>query len=594
MAKLSDQDLKYYRKEIEDDISFHNSKMNEVNSPEAVIAAYNGKFYDKEMSKSSDPMVENYLFISGATALPSLFFQLPRMQIRAPNRPDLQFSSHILTGLLNATFTEKDKEENQLCIIDAFLPYGYAVMKNGYNSRTGTVEKPSVLTGEKKGSDPSNLEADNEYIKFEKAIGIRQSPKYTYLDRTQPFGKGNKITFEYTRTLQQLIDSNLYTLSTNFINYIGSRAKDKREVDLTIYESFWMVNGSCWKLVYTDAWKEEAICWEKTEYGELPISYLRFNKMGDVLYNISHGTLGLHAQKELNFLNELWKKHIENMRNQHLVHEDSLTESGRKTLNQNDIGGIVRTSKPLGAGIAQALTSAPMDANLFNNIMNVREYLKLLMSVSGSKMGGPESDLATVERAKEMGDALRSGGMQDNIRGFMVSQMKQRLRNILKMGSPEMIITLTGENITNPMTGKTLESGTMVEIGGEKGLDLEDIIKGDLDLDYVYDVDITSAQRPDFPVVRKQLAEGINIGKLAQGDLAQNGKKFRIDLAIEDYFSTFDAVPDAKKYIQNMTEQEKQMMEQTKIASMMGARVPGAGPTPETGAITSGVERVAI
>jgi len=592
MQKLNDLDFKHYKKEIEKDISYHKEKINEVNSPDEVIAAYNGKFYEKEQSTTSDKtMMENYLFIAGATALPSLFFQLPRMQIRAPNRSDLQFSSHILTGLLNATFTDKDKEENQLCIIDAFLPWGFSVMKNGYNSRTGKVEKPSVLTGEKKGNDASNLEADNEYIKFEKAIGIRQSPKFTYLDRTQPFGKGNRITFQYTRTLQQLIDSNLYSLSSNFISYFGSRSVDKREVDLTIYECFWMIEGACWKLVYTDSWKEEAICWEKTEYGELPASYLRFNKMGDVLYSISHGTLGLNAQKELNYLNELWKKHIDNIRNQHLVHEDSLTESGKKTLNQNDIGGIVKVNKPLGSGIAQELKSASVDATLFNNIANVREYLKLIMSVQGGKMGGPESDLATVERAKAMGDALRSGGMQDAIRDFMVSQMKQRLRNILKMGSPEMIITLTGENIVNPMTGKTLDSGTMVQIGGEKGLDLEEIIQGDLDLDYVYDVDITSAQRPDFPVVRKQLAEGINIGKLAQQDLAQVGKKFRIDKAIEDYFSTFDAVPDAKKYIEDMSEQEKQMMEQAKLAQMMGA---GEGPTPDEGAITAGAEKVVI
>ena len=166
MPKLSDIDFKYYKKQVEEDIKEHNTKISEVNSPDEVIAAYNGKFYDKGMGKiGEDNMVENYLFIAGATALPSLFFQLPRMQIRAPDRPDLQFSSHILSGLLNATFTDKDKEENQLCIIDAFLPYGYGVMKNGYNSRTGQAKKPSVVTGKQEGADVNSLEADNEYVK---------------------------------------------------------------------------------------------------------------------------------------------------------------------------------------------------------------------------------------------------------------------------------------------------------------------------------------------------------------------------------------------------------------------------------------------
>jgi hypothetical protein len=589
MAKLSDIDFKHYKKQVEKDIAEHKKQMEEVNCPEEVKAAYMGKFHHEGGDPTNrDRMLENYLFLSVATALPSLFFQLPRIQIRSPNRKDLQFSSAILSGLVNATFTDKDKEENQLCIIDAFLPYGYGVMMNAYNSRTKKAANPSLLTGKQSGADANSVEADNEYILYEKPIGVRRSPKFTYLDSSQPFGKGNRISFQHTRTLQNLMDSNLYNLSTNFINYYKARATDPREVELTLYECFWAMDGKTWKLAYVDGW-QEPIAWDQTDYSGLPTSHLRFNKIGDVLYNISHGTLGLHAQKELNYLNELWKKHIDNIRNQHIVSEADFTESGLKTLRHNDIGGLVTAKGKLAGAGAVPLQSAPMDPNIFNNIANVREYLKLIMFVSGSKMGGPESDLATVERSKELGNALRSGGLQDAIRDFMVDQVKHRVRNILKLGSPEMMVTLTGENIINPFTGAMLSPGTMVEIGGENGLELDEIIKGDLDLDYVYDIDIVSAQRPDYPVVRKQLMEGIKIGSAASGALSQNGKKFRIDLALEDLFSTFDAIPDAQKYIQDLSEEEKQLLEQTQIANMMAG-----GPTPEAGAITEGAERVTV
>ena len=594
MPKLSPEDFKYRKGEIEDDVKFHKNKMDEVNSPDEVIAAYNGKFYEKTLSKNSDAnMIENYLFVAAATALPSLFYQLPRMQVRAPNRQDLQFSAAILSGVLNATFTEKDKEENQICIIDAFLPYGFACMKNGYNSRTGKANKPSVVTGKAAGANQNNLEVENEFIKFERPIGLRQSPKFTYFDRSQPFGKGNRITFQYVRTLQQLINSNLYNLESNFINYFGSRATDKRKIDITIYESFWIIDGYCYKFVYTDGWHEE-MYWGKTEYDGLPTSLLRFNKMGDVLYNVAHGTLGLNAQKELNYLNELWKKHIDNIRNQHIVNTKKLTESGRKTIRQNDIGGIIESDQPLSDADIRPIQSASMDGNLFNNIANVREYLKLIMSTSGSKLGGPESELATVERSKEMGDALRSGGMQDAIRDFMIDQMKKRIKNILRLGSPEMIVTLTGENIVNPMTGGIVEPGTMVEIGGEKGLSLQDIVQGDIDIDYVFDVDVTSAARPDYPVIRKQLQEGIVVAQGLEPKLAERGKKINWEAMLTDYFSTFDTIPDAKKYIQDMSEEEKQAM--IMKAQMMAGGPPGGAPgeIPNEAAITAGAERVAI
>ena len=591
MPKLSELDFRYYRDEIEADIKFHKTKIDEVNSPDEVIAAFNGKFYDRTMSKTSGAdMIENYLFVAGATALPSLFYQLPRMQVRSPNRQDLQFSAAILTGVLNATFTDKDKEENQLCIIDAFLPWGFACIKNGYNSRTGKAKNPSLLTGKTEGANQNNLESENEFISYERPIGIRQSPKFTYFDRSQPFGRGNRITFQYMRTLQQLLNSNLYDLDSNFISYYSARNTDKRKIEMTIYESFWMIDGACYKFVYTDGWHDE-MYWGKTEYDGIPASLLRFNKMGDVLYNVSHGTLGLNAQKELNYLNELWKKHIDNIRNQHIVNTKKLTEFGRKTIRQNDIGGIIESDQPLSDADIRPVQSASMDGNLFNNIANVREYLKLIMSVTGGKMGGPESDLATVERSKAMGDALRSGGMQDAIRDFMVDQVKKRIKNILRLGSPEMIVTLTGENIINPMTGKIIEQGTMVEIGGDKGLSLQDIVQGDLDIDYIFDVDVTSAARPDYPVIRKQFQEGIVVAQGLEPKLNEVGKKIDWTAVLTDYFSTFDTIPDAKKYIKDMTEEDQQALI-TKL-QMTGA-IPGAKPTPNEAAITQGAERVNV
>ena len=584
---LTIEDFKHYKKNVETDIKKHNEELDRYNSPEEVIAAFNGRF---AKNPSDESMIENYLFVGSSTILPSLFYQMPRITIRSKRLP---FEAAVLTAFINATYGDREKEENQLCIIDAFLPYGFAVMKNLYNSRTGKVRNPSILTGKVMQEGKENdMEGDIEYLMYEKASSIRQSPKKTYLDSTQPFGKGNRITFEYDRTLQQLIDSNLYNLSSNFLSYFKARNKDSREQDIKLTEHWIMKDGFAWKLCYVEGWEEE-LAWNQTVYTELPVSYVRFNKIGDVMFAVSHGTLGLRAQKELNYLNELWKKHIDNMRNQHIVDESSLTESGKATIKANDIGGIVTTTKPIGAGIAAPLQSASVDPALFGNINTVREYLKLILSTTGGKTGGPESELATTERNKQLGDVLRTSGIQDSIRDFMIHQIKQRIKNILRIGDPEMIVIVTGDNLFDPETGKQIDPGTGVQIGGDNGLILKKVITGDIDVDYIYDVDMQSAARPDFPVVRKQLGEGIMIAGNLEEKLRGAGKKVHFDLLLKDYFATFDAVPDADKYITDMTQEEKDQMlmeqEAVKLFQMMNqAGVPteggiakGAGKTPK-------------
>jgi len=209
------------------------------------------------------------------------------------------------------------------------------------------------------------------------------------------------------------------------------------------------------------------------------------------------------------------------------------------------------------------------------------------MSTTGGKGGGPESDLATTERNKMVGDALRSSGMQDSIRDFMIDQIKQRIMCFLKFGTPEMIVKMTGENLTLPMTGKKIMPGDEIQLGGDKGLELSELISGDIDVDFIFDVDIQSAARPDYPVIRKQLAEGIGLGLKMDPILRSQGKKVRLDLQLKDYYATFDAIPDSSKYIEDISEEEKAILAQAAIAG--GAGGPGV---PNEGAIAGGANQV--
>ncbi len=601
MAKLKEKEFKTFKRKVDEDKQQHYHLIRSVNTPAQVIAAYNGRFYDGDSwdfygdpessvgdgsgdlhNKNSnayediDTMVENYLFIAINTILPGLFFQSPRIIIRTEIE-ELQFQASVLTALANKYFTKEMKKEIQLCIIDAFLPWGYAVMKNGYNSRSMKVPKSSMFTGTKgKSKDAEDdMEGDVEFISFEKPLTIRQSPRRTYLDSTKPFGKGNRITFEYRRTLKEIIDSNLYDISQNFIDYFRGKTQNGEDdsATLTLFEHWYMKGNKAWKVAYVEEWDEE-LAHVKTKYKRLPSSQLRFNEMGDVLYTISHGTQALKAQKELNFLNELWKQHLDNMRNQILAHEGSLTESGQETLRNNDIAGIVFTQGKITGGEVQPIQGATVDPQLFANINTVRSYLNLIMSTTGVKAGEEAEKLATSEKQKMFGDVLRGSGMQDAIRDFIEDIIKQLIENILTFGNLETTVKLVGTGLINPFTGIPIESGSELAIGGDGGFGINEIISGDIDSDFLFDIDIASAQKPDFPVIRKQIAEGIAVAQGLQMQLAAEGKKLNASKAIELYFGTFDQVPEAKNLVIDMSDEDKQNMLAQQVAEAGGEGVP--------------------
>ena len=586
MQKLSEKEFSYYRGFIKESKQEHD-KMVSLNCPEEVKRMYQGLLGDQE---NNAEVYENYLLIAIQTLLPSLFYQFPRPIIKKKSSRGSDYSANLIEGVMKHYINDEWKIENQLCILDAFLPYGYGVMKIGYNSRRGFVKpKPSLYTGMTEGSSSEGVETE-EYLKFERPVLERASPAKTYLDHTKPFHKGQAITFDNDRTLDDLINSNLYQLSSEFIRYFQGRDSDKRKVKLTLKEHFCTLDNGIYKLCYVDEW-DEPIFWDKTNYKQIPAALIRFNKTPDELYTISTGKLACNAQKELQYLNELWKKHVDRIRRQHLVWEDALTETGKNTLRANEIDGIIPTNKPVSSGIYTQISSNPMGKDVYANIENVRNYLKLLLSTTGGRGGSADVEFAETEKAQAAGDFMRSSGMQDAIRDFVRAQLRQTVSNIYNFGSPEIVVKITGKDVRDPVTGDII-TGKELQLGGENGLDLQNEIAGDVESDYLYDCDITSASRPDYAVIRKQLAEALGLLQGLRPAINEKGKDVDFATLAQDYLNTFDALPDPEKYFVELSEEQQQQIMQAKVMAQMGIKQPAPNvPTEE--AIASGIQNQA-
>lgn len=573
MPKLSYEDLQYYQSIVDTDKKAHNAMLKKQ-LPENILDAYEGRICERNGSEFEvvGQNIEDYLFIAANTIIPTLFYQVPRPIIRGM-REELKYSAAVISGLIKVYARDDFKKEVQTCIIDAFLPYPFACMKVGYNSRTGKYSPtPSLLTGKTEGGNDKSMEASQEYLKFEKPFIERQSPRYTYLDSSKPFGKDRRITFEYDRTLQELLDSNLYALSNEFMTYHKARNEnDARKCTIKIMEHWCMKEGYAYKLVYTPDWHDE-LAWGKTPYKSLPRELLCFNELGDRLYTTSHGYLAYEAQKELNYQNEIRKEHIDKTRRQHLVYGEGLSPEGRKVLEANIIDGVVYTKQPMTAGVYQQIGSQPMAQDVYAGIENIRQYLKLILSTSGGRGGETDSKFAYTEKQQAMGDYMRASGLQDSVRDFAKNIIKKIVSNIVAFGDPEITIQITGKNVIDPITGELI-TGKEMQIGGAMGLKLKEEIKGDLDTDYTYDIDIMSAQRPDFAVVRAQLKEFIELMATLEPKLNMEGKKVEYAELAKDMANTFETLVDPEKYLSDMTPEDMQMLQ----ARAMMATGPATG-----------------
>ncbi len=591
MQKLSEKDFSYYKGFIKESKEEHDKKVNTLNCPTDVINMYHGVLGDVKNNDSVD-VYENYMLIAVQTLLPSLFYQFPRPIIKKTSGGS-EYSANVIEGVAKHYINDDWKIENQLCILDAFLGYGYGVMKVGYNSRRGFVTpKANLYTGKTAGSSNENIETE-EYLKFERPVLQRASPKDVYLDHTKPFHLGQRITFFNKRTLDELLGSNLYELPQEFIRYFSGRDNDKRKVTINLYEHFCALDSGIWKLCYVDEW-DEPIFWDKTDYKQIPAALIRFTKTPDELYAVSHGKLAYNAQKELQYLNELWKKHVDRTRRQHLVWKDALEESGKQTLPLNQIDGIVYTNKPVSSGVYAQISSNPMGKDVYANIENVRNYLKLLLSVTGGRGGQADVEFAETEKAQAAGDYMRSSGMQDAIRDFVRKQLRLTGSNIYNFGSPEMVIKITGKDVRDPVTGEIV-TGKKLQLGGENGLSLQGEIVGDVDTDYLYDCDITSAARPDYAVIRKQLSEALMLLQGLRPLINEKGKDVDFAILAQDYLNTFDALPDPEKYFINLTPQQQAQIDQIKaMAQAQSAIKNNSSGVPNEPAIERGINNQAM
>jgi len=260
------------------------------------------------------------------------------------------------------------------------------------------------------------------------------------------------------------------------------------------------------------------------------------------------------------------KEHIEKHKNITMFDEQAFTPDDIHRLNRNEIGLNVFTKKgKLPASAAANVSSAPVPKDLYGIQDIITQNMKEILTITGARASGEsENKTATQERIAEFGNELRSQGMVDNIRLFLIAQGKKLLADMKQFATAPMVFEVTGidrveqkidemGNATEvPVTSKWVEFAT-----DRSPETLKEIIPKELDIS----VDVSNTVRRDKVVVRQQLQNALQL--LSSPDvraaMAEEGKRANITELARDLIATQETIDNPDKYIEDIPEPPQQL-----------------------------------
>ena len=617
MPKLSFSDLTYYKSWLAKARDYHEKQFLQRIDPDRIMGSYEGRKYltqENPLNSSTDQtpvdrISLNKFFPSTATLVTTLYPQNPKF-LCTPKRttPQDELSAKVLSSAMNYYFEEIGAEqENQNAIVNAWFN-GFGCVKQGWRTVTRQVNPPEMIQepqglmaklggmfGKPKVKETNMEQGDSdEYIEQDEPFLFSIDPRDILLDPDMPFNKGQKVAHRIKRSLEQIKTCGLYKdLGDNFYSSMRTK-KDDREIELDLWELWCVEDGVPYVITLCDRW-EQPLRYQRMDYLSegLPFTFLALNVEPKVTYPISHGKIIQNAQREIDYILTLQLKHLDKHRNQVLVNEKALSESGKRTLENNKLGGVVYTNVPVTSGVYSPITTAPIPADMFNLQGILTNQLMELLTVTGARAtGASELETATQEKIAEMGNQMRTAGMQKMIKSFITKQGKKLSQDLKQFATAPAIFKITGLNVQDPMTGQLI-TDKWVEFGTEGNpTSLKDAIQGDYDID----VSMVSTSERELPVIRKQLVDAIGLlsNPVMQQSLAMEGKKVRTSELVKDLLKTFDTLANTDKYLEDLPPPPM-------MPPQMPPMGPGGIPAPQPGlevpspeAIQGGVENVNV
>jgi len=497
--------------------------------------------------------------------IPSLYYRNPFITVIPKRKQDEDGSSYV-SAISNHYYNQLDiKRINQQVIFDAYV-LGMGVCKIGYATRFGSdiedvelekkreqEKKRGLLEklGLKKAKEPEPLPKNiepNEFI-------IAENPYITWIN---PFNFGidtsaNSIyeaNYVYERIITTLdrVKNNKYYQNTKDLRGMDLESTFQKNIPVTqidkfkpieLYEIHYKTDEGINILVLAKDQQEYiALRHDKSIYEIDGFQYelLTFNKHGHKLYPKSEIDIVKPLQDRINNTFENILEQVDKFNSKLLVDATGMTPEGKNALLDGVLGSICFTNKNP-SEVAKEFSMTQVKSDLMIMIDKMVDIISLETGVTRSMLTGMTSaETATEAQIGQAGSNLRMSDKADMVADFSNRQARKLWQVIKQFVDLEELELITGDTAFDDVTG-TPRFKWLDEINGNMK---EKLITGEYD----FQIEVGATQKPDLPVLRKQVENLVNIlgGKGVLEAFAAQGYKIELAEIFKKYLQMFPDV----------------------------------------------------
>lgn len=518
--------------------------------------------------------------------IPSLYYKNPYI-VAIPKRTKDEDSAPYASAILNHYNKQIDvKRINQQVIFDAYV-LGMGICKLGYatkfgidiedekrekerlkEKRQGILELLRLRKPREPEELPKNIDL-NEFI-------IAENPYVTWVN---PFNFGidpmansiyeaNYVYEKIVTTLDRIKSNKNYKntkdlsgvdLEPNFAKSIPTTQIEKFK-PIELYEVHYKTDEGINILVLAkDQEDYVALRHDENIYDIDGFQYeiLTFNKHGHKLYPKSEIDITKPLQDRINNTFENILEQIDKFMSKLFVDETGMTEMGKKALRDGMLGSICYTNKNPNE-VAKEFAFTQVKADMVGVIEKMIDIISLETGITRAMLTGLTSaETATEAQIGQAGQNLRLSDKADMVADYSNRQGRKLWQIIKQFVDLEEIELITGETAFDDVTG-TPRYNWLEPIDRDMRYKL---ITGEYD----FQIEVGSTQKPDLPILRKQVENMVNIlgGKGVLEAFAAQGYKIELAEILKKYLLLFpDVFTNISRIIKPIQQQPMGMLPQ--------------------------------
>ncbi len=575
MLPITNDEIRRWRTEIDQAEEFKKEEFGSCLKGEICGVGENVGYFEKGYSaryleeySKIDPnylVPLNIIYPVVKNVIPSLYYKNPFI-VAIPKRKQDEDSSSYVSAITNHYYKQLDvKRVNQQVIFDTYV-LGMGICKLGYATRFGAdIEDESLekrreqekkkglleKLGLRKPKEPEELPKNvepNEFI-------IAESPYVTWVN---PFNFGidptatsiydaNYVYEKITTTLDRVKNNKNYKntkdlegmdLDPTFQKDIPSTQIEKFK-PIELYEIHYKTDEGINILVLAkDQGDYVALRHDESIYEIDGFQYelLTFNKHGHKLYPPSEINITKPLQDRINNTFENILDQVDKFTSKLIVDETAMSEAGKKALRDGQLGSICFSNKNPNE-VVKELSMVQVKGDLMLMIDKMVDIISLETGITRAMLTGLTSaETATEAQIGQAGSNLRMSDKADQVSDFSNRQGRKLWQVIKQFVDLEEIELITGDTAFDDVTG-TPRFTWLAPIDSN----MEDkLITGEYD----FQIEVGSTQKPDLPVLRKQVENMVNIlgGKGVLEAFAAQGYKIELAEIFKKYLQMFPDV----------------------------------------------------